>query len=73
MGNVALDLGTYRTAGGELVHCWSDGSGVLTAEREGPNGPVRIDPSVLTGVIKLSDDPFWPEEQDPAREPVWRE
>ncbi len=73
MGNVAVDLGTYRAPGGTLVHCWHDPSGILIAEREGPNGPERVDPKVLTGAVKLSDEPFWPENSEARREALWVE
>jgi hypothetical protein len=59
--SAVVDLGTYRTRDGDLVHAWYDSSGVLMAEREGPRGPMRVDPATLTAVVKLSDDPFWPE------------
>ncbi len=74
MSNAIVDLGTYRTADGELVHCWHDPSGVLMAEREGPKGRVAVDPSVLTSAVKLSDDPFWLlEDDEPVQGVLWRE
>ena len=72
MGSALVDLGTYRTSEGDLVHCWYDGSGVLMAERYGPHGRVRVDPGSLLKAVKVSDDPFWPEgESVPAG--LWRE
>lgn len=68
-----VDLGTYRTPEGDLLHCWCDSSGVVTAEREGPDGRVRVDPSAVTSAVKLSDDPFWPENDEPVRGVLWRE
>jgi hypothetical protein len=68
---IALDLGTYRTSDGELVHLRYDPLGTLTAERDGPNGRVRIDPSVLTNAVKLSDDPFWPDDNVPVQGTLW--
>jgi hypothetical protein len=68
-----VDLGTYRTNDGELVHCWYDSGGTLMAEREGPRGRVRVDPSILTSMVKLSDDPFWPEEETPVQAGLWSE
>lgn len=62
-----VDLGTYRTRDGDLVHAWYDGTGVLMAEREGAKGWSRVDPSVVTGAVKLSDDPFWPDGERPAQ------
>jgi hypothetical protein len=73
VASVVLDLGTYRGPGGELVHCWYDGSGALACEREGPHGRTRVDPSVVTRAVKLSDDPYWPEADEPVQEPLWRE
>lgn len=73
MGSAVIDLGTYRTADGELVHCWYDSSGVLTAEREGPMGRVRVDPSVVVKAVKLSDDPSWPEAERPVGAVLWLE
>lgn len=73
MGVVSgLDLGTYRTSDGDLVHCWYDASGVLMAEREGPDGTTRVDPSVVTSAVKLSDDPHWPDEE-PVQQVLWLE
>ena len=73
MKSAVVDLGTYRTNDGELVHCWYDSGGTLMAEREGPNGRVRVDPSVLTSMVKLSDDPFRPEEEVPVQAGLWIE
>ncbi len=73
MGSALVDLGTYRTREGELVHAWYDSSGVLMAERESPQGWVRIDPSAVTSAVKLSDDPFWPEGEAPRQGVLWRE
>ena len=71
MGSTVLDLGTYRTRDGDLVHAWYGSDGLLTAEREGPRGWTRVDPSVITGAAKLSDDPFWPEGERPAQGVLW--
>lgn len=73
MASEVLELGTYRTRDGDLVHAWYDGSGALMAERDGPTGKERLDPSAITGVVKLSDDPFWPEGEAPAQGVLWRE
>lgn len=70
---VAADLGTYRTRKGELVHCWYDDRGTLRAELEGPGGPVRVDPSIVTNAVKLSDDPWWPDRQVPVQGVLWEE
>lgn len=67
MGGTVLDLGTYRTRDGDLVHASYELDGSIKAEREGPKGWTRVDPSVITGAVKLSDDPFWPEGEHPTR------
>ncbi|MDE3112320.1 MAG: hypothetical protein KGN00_01250 [Chloroflexota bacterium] len=71
--NTTVDLGTYRTPEGDLVHCWADSGGILTAELEGPQGRVRVDPARVKTAVKLSDDPFWPEHDEPAQGSLWRE
>jgi len=68
----AIDLGTYRTASGDFVHCWYDESGVLMAERDGPRGKVRVDPRTVTTAVKLSDDPHWPD-GEPVQPALWQE
>ncbi len=73
MGSAVVDLGTYRTREGDLVHAWFDSTGILMAEREGPSGRVRIEPSAITNAVKLSDDPFWPEGEAPMQGVLWRE
>lgn len=67
-----VDLGTYRTSEGELVHCWYDASGVLMAECDGPKGKIRVDPRIVTSAVKLSDDPHWPDEE-PVQQVLWQE
>jgi hypothetical protein len=69
----SIDLGTYRTSDGDLVHCWYDASGLLMAEREGPRGKVRVDPKVLLSAVKLSDDPLWPDRDAPVQTVLWNE
>ncbi|MBU6424429.1 MAG: hypothetical protein KGJ98_02760 [Chloroflexota bacterium] len=71
--DTSIDLGTYRTSDGALVHCWADSAGILTAEREGPTGRVRVDPVQVRSAVKLSDDPFWPEHDEPVQGSLWRE
>lgn len=73
MGVVAVDLGTYRNADGDLVHCWYDSAGVLRAERDGPRGKMTVDPRTLTTAVKLSDDPLWPDRDAPAHAALWDE
>lgn len=66
----SIDLGTYRTADGDLVHCWYDATGVLMAERE--RGKVRVDTATLMTAVKLSDDPLWPDVEAPIQVGLWR-
>ena len=73
MAAIALDLGTYRTSEGDLVHCWYDASGILMAERDMPNGRMRVDPSILTNAVKLSDDPLWPDREAPIPGTLWED
>lgn len=67
MGSTVVDLGTYRTRSGQLIHAWYDHRDALMAEREDNTGWVPVDPSVITGAVKLSDDPFWPEGEHPVQ------
>lgn len=73
MGSAVVELGTYRTREGDFVHAWFDASGVLMAERDGPNGKESVDPKTITNAVKLSDDPFWPEGEAPVQGVLWRE
>lgn len=74
MGMVAaIDLGTYRTSEGDLVHCWYDSTGILMAETDGPKGKVRVDPKVALSAVKLSDDPLWPDREAPVQTVLWNE
>ena len=73
MSGKALDLGTYRTGDGDLVHLRYDPLGTLTAEREGPSGRERVDPSVVTHAVKVSDDPWWPDLEPPEQPVLWKD
>lgn len=74
MGVVAgIELGTYRTGDGVLVHVWYDESGVLMAEREGPRGIERVDPRTMVTAVKLSEDPLWPDRESPVQVGLWRD
>jgi hypothetical protein len=68
-----LDLGTYRTAEGDLVHLSYDPLGTLMAERDGPLGRERVDPADLVNAVKLSDDPLWPDREAPVQGVLWKE
>jgi hypothetical protein len=53
------ELGTFRSATGELIRCRLDWSGRLTAFREVDDRLIPCDPRALLGAVKLSDDPEW--------------
>jgi len=64
--------GTYRTKAGELIHCRIDREGALVLEREdseqrdaalGKLGGVSIE------LVKLSDDPNWPDVSERLADP----
>jgi hypothetical protein len=58
--------GTYRTSSGTLVHCTSRADGTLRLDREdeayASNGGEEM--------VKLSDDPYWPDSPRPAADPL---
>jgi hypothetical protein len=60
------DLGTFRLRSGELVHCRIDRSGRLSAYREFGTTLVPCDQRILLDAVKLSDDPDWLTEPEPA-------
>ena len=73
MKATVLDLGTYRTGDGDLVHLWYDSLGMLVAEKDGPDGREAIDPSVVTRAVKVSDDPYWPDEPPVVQPSLWKD
>lgn len=72
-GGATVDLGTYRTPTGELIHCWYEASGVLRAERDGPHGREWVDARTLVNAVKLSDDPYWPDHEAPVQGVLWED
>jgi hypothetical protein len=58
--------GTYRTRSGALVHCTSRADGTLHLEHEdashSTNGGEEL--------VKLSDDPYWPDSPPPVADPL---
>ena len=64
------ELGTFRTAAGDLVHCRLDRSGRLVAYLEAGSKLVPCDQRVLLDAVKLSDDPDWLNEDQPFRAPA---
>lgn len=57
--------GTYRTMSGALVHCRQEPDGSFRFERE-DGTPPRIDELM----VKLSDDPDWPDQPQRALDPL---
>jgi hypothetical protein len=62
----AMTPGTYRTRSGALVHCTSRADGTLRLEREGSSTSSKEDGDL----VKLSDDPYWPDAPRPAADPL---
>jgi hypothetical protein len=60
------ELGTFKLANGDLVRCRVDRSGRLAAYREINGTLVACDLRVLLLAVKLSDDPDWLREPEPA-------
>lgn len=58
--------GTFRTRSGTLVHCTSRADGTVHCEHEdrsySHNGGDEL--------VKLSDDPYWPDGQRPPADPL---
>lgn len=73
MKATVLDLGTYRTGDGDLIHLWYDPLGTLVAERDGRHGREPVDPSVVTSAVKVSDDPYWPDQEPPTQPVLWKD
>ena len=59
MTTLVREPGTYRTRTGELVHFRSDPDGSLVPELEDPR--LRGTLGGASELIKLSDDPDWPD------------
>ena len=53
------DLGTFRSASGDLIRCRVDQSGRLSASREAGDKLLPCEVQALFGAVKLSDDPDW--------------
>ena len=62
------ETGTYRATDGRLVHIRSDADGgtLIEVERAAPR---RVAPAdrITAGIVKLSDDPHWPDLEPPRR------
>jgi len=55
-----LQVGTYRTVQGELLHYRVDATGKVRCEIEGTDGSLRAGCEVCDCDVLLSDDPDWP-------------
>jgi hypothetical protein len=55
-----LQVGTYRTERGELLHYRIDASGKACCEVECSDGSVREGCEICDAGVLLSDDPAWP-------------
>ena len=53
------ELGTFRSASGDLIRCLVDPTGRLSAFREAGDRLIPCDIHSLLGAVKLSDDPDW--------------
>jgi hypothetical protein len=58
--------GTYRTRSGALVHCTSHADGTLRLDHEDPTYSAKGGEEL----VKLSDDPYWPDLPRPAADPL---
>ena len=64
---VAMTPGTYRTRSGTLVHCTSHADGTVRLEHEDLSYSAKGGGEEL---VKLSDDPYWPDVPRPYADPL---
>ena len=57
---MALQVGTYRTVHGELLHVHLDPAGRTSCDVECVDGSQRDGCEVCDAGVLLSDDPTWP-------------
>jgi hypothetical protein len=62
----AMTPGTYRTRSGALVHCTSLADGTLRLEHEDASYSSKGGDEL----VKLSDDPYWPDVPRRAADPL---
>jgi len=62
----AMTPGTYRTRSGALVHCTSLADGTIRLEHEESSYSSKGGDEL----VKLSDDPYWPDRPRPAADPL---
>ena len=55
-----LQIGTYRTVRGELLHYRVDAAGTPCCEIECADGSVREGCETCDADVLISDDPWWP-------------
>jgi hypothetical protein len=58
--------GTYRTRSGHLVHCISRADGTLHLDHEDASNSTKGGEEW----VKLSDDPYWPDNPRPVADPL---
>jgi hypothetical protein len=66
MTTLVREPGTYRTADGELIHYRIGRDGELTLELENE----RVRGRLGGDLVKLSDDPDWPDVQPRVSDPA---
>ncbi len=59
MATLIREPGTYRTSSGSLVHLRSSHDGTIVIEREDDVARPHVAPD--EPLVKLSDDPDWPD------------
>ena len=72
MTTFVREPGTYRTKAGELIHCRIDRDGGLFLEGEeserGDATPGKLG-GITIELVKLSDDPNWPDVSERLADP----
>jgi hypothetical protein len=64
--SATMTPGTYRTPSGTLVHCTSRADGTLRLDHEDASYTSQGGEEL----VKLSDDPFWPDPPSIAADPL---
>lgn len=67
MTTLVREPGTYRTSSGELVHFRSDPDGSLVPELEDERLRGKLGGTIE--LVKLSDDPYWPDVRERVSDP----
>jgi hypothetical protein len=61
VADALTEPGTYRTSTGVLLHCHLGADGSVRIEIEDERAPGRRSLSEDLQIVKLSDDPSWPD------------